>query len=332
MKKYMQGFLAMVLLAGTLFCFPFKVCAAEDVCSPDDEQKIWDYLLELTGNPMGTAGIMGNLYFESHLNPVALEVKGKQELTGEEYTDMVDDLSYEDFTTDGYGYGIAQWTYSGRKMRLQELAEVQECSVGTLDVQLQMLGEELEKFNMLYRISNTDSIQFASDYFLINFENPSMQDEKVKTERAEKGQYYFDKYTKPKSAEIVDPELTQAQRDIAQIASNSEAYGITAQEGLCQTWVTNVYRKAGFRIYPSGSAKAAADRYLESTDLKDIPVGAAIYGSANKTYGHVGIYIGDNQVCHNIGGAVTDTLDDWIDTYGGYGWGWPGGLNLIYLP
>ena len=332
MKKYMQGFLAMVLLAGALFCFPFKVSAADDISSPDDEQRIWDYLLELTGNPMGAAGIMGNLYYESHLNPLALEVKSNDDLTEDTYTVMVDDQSYDDFITDGYGYGIAQWTYSGRKMRLLELAEVQECSVGNLDVQLQMLGEELKKFNMLYRISNTDSIQFASDYFLINFENPSMQDEKVKKERAEKGQYYFDKYTKPQTPEADDPDLTQAQMDIAQIASNSEAYGIAAQEGLCQTWVTNVYRKAGFRIYPSGSAKAAADRYLESTDLEDIPVGAAIYGNTNETYGHVGIYVGHDQVCHNVGGVVTDSLEDWIDTYGGYGWGWPGGLNLLYLP
>ena len=34
---------------------------------------IWDFLLDRLGNPFGVAGLMGNLYAESALNPKNLQ-------------------------------------------------------------------------------------------------------------------------------------------------------------------------------------------------------------------------------------------------------------------
>ena len=40
--------------------------------------------------------------------------------------------------------------------------------------------------------------------------------------------------------------------------------------------------------------------------------------------GHVGIYIGDGIVAHNVGGVAFTDLDEWIKTYKGVCWGWNG--------
>ena len=39
-------------------------------------------------------------------------------MTDEEYTTAVDTGSYANFAKDAAGYGLAQWTYSARKLNL----------------------------------------------------------------------------------------------------------------------------------------------------------------------------------------------------------------------
>lgn len=68
--------------------------------------------------------------------------------------------------------------------------------------------------------------------------------------------------------------------------------------------------------------------YGVSSDWSVIPPGAAVYGYAGQQYGHVGIYVGNGLVYHNIGGVAIDTLSDWISYYDGFAWGWEGGADL----
>ena len=301
------------------------------ILSPEEqEQYIWDYLVELTGNPVGAAGIMGNLFYESLLDPTATE-KGADlpvSLDGQSYTQAVNDGGYNQFTEDLIGYGLAQWTDPNRKAALLERARAEEKSVGDLQLQLDFLADELERFNMMYRLSTTDSIRFASDYVLLNYENPHIQDEAVKEQRANKGISFYEQFTKPREKQASAVEGTDSQNLVAYIASHSEEYDIPSESGYCQAWVTAVYRKAGFSLYPSPSAADAAEHYGIYDDLESIPVGAAIYGKSKTRYGHVGIYIGNNLVCHNVGGVRTDTLENWVQAYDGFCWGWPGGVDL----
>lgn len=319
-------FLACLMGLSSLF---LPVIAAEPDQTVENEQEIWQYLLHLTNNSLAAAGIMGNLYYESNLNPQALQNPESLAICQEDYTELSQEGSYKDFVTDGHGYGLAQWTYPDRKLRLMELADAQGRSIGDVEVQLQLLGEELEKFNMLYRISHADSIRFASDYFLEHYENPGLQSEEIQALRAKKGQYYYDKYIKPVP---VDDGLTQAQRDVIQIAGNSAAYQIPAENGYCMAWVTAVYREAGIPVVSSPSARSSADAFSVSNDLTEIPVGAAIYGKSNEKYGHIGLYAGNGLVYHNANGARSDSLEDWTRTYEGFCWGWPGGIDLTTLP
>ena len=290
-----------------------------------EEQQIWEHLVQLTDNPVAAAGIMGNLYYESNLDPGRVQNADSLPVPEEDYADLSQRGIYEDFAEDGHGYGLCQWTFPSRKLRLLELAEAQGCSMGNVEVQLHLLGEELEQYNMLYRISHADSIRFASDYFLTNYENPGVQDESVKERRAEKGRCYYDQFMNPiPEAE----ELTQAQQDVVRIAAHSGDYGIPAESGYCMAWVTGVYREAGLSPEISPSALASAQDYCVSTDLSEIPVGAAVYGRRNKEYGHIGIYMGDGTVRHNVGGVISTNLEDWIAQYDGFCWGWPGGIDL----
>ncbi len=303
--------------------------SAPVLSSEEQEQFIWDFLLEFTGNPAGAAGIMSNLYYESRLDPTATETGTDlpKELAGYAYTLAVDEGQYENFTEDRIGFGLAQWTDPGRKSALLRKARESGVSIGDLTLQLEFIAEELERFNMTYRLSTTDSIRFASDYVLINYEHPNIQDETVKEQRANKGISYFEKYTAPRKTPS-ESHSTDAQKLVSYIASHSGEYNIPSENGYCQAWVTAVYRKAGFSPYPSPSAADAAAHYGYSENFKNIPVGAAVYGHSKTRFGHVGIYIGNNQVCHNIGVVRIDSLENWLKDYDGFCWGWPGGVDL----
>lgn len=51
-------------------------------------------------------------------------------------------------------------------------------------------------------------------------------------------------------------------------------------------------------------------------------------GYASNPYGHVGIYIGNGMVAHNIGEIKIQSLESWIKTYKGFAWGWENDIQL----
>lgn len=81
------------------------------------EQQIWNYFKSKGMTDAGVAGLMGNLYAESALNPTNLQNSYEKKLgyTDAEYTFAVDNGLYNNFVKDSAGYGLAQWTYWSRK-------------------------------------------------------------------------------------------------------------------------------------------------------------------------------------------------------------------------
>lgn len=127
----------------------------------------------------------------------------------------------------------------------------------------------------------------------------------------------------------------EVQQKIVEVAKNSASYGISAEYGYCQSWVASVYEKAGANSTSACCAIHAGSMWGVSTNWNEIQEGATVYGYASKssssyvrTYGHVGIYIGNGMVAHNVGGVKFDTLEDWIDKYTGVCWGWNGGTDI----
>ncbi len=169
----------------------------EPTPSKDNSEVIWNYLLDKIGNPYGVAGLMGNLYAESALNPHNLQNSYERSLgiDDEEYTAWVDNGTYTNFVKDKAGYGLAQWTYYSRKQNLLDYARNHDKSIGDLGMQLDFLWYELQGYKaVLNTLISAKNVKEASDIVLTKFEKPANQGDAVKNARATYGQVCFDKF------------------------------------------------------------------------------------------------------------------------------------------
>lgn len=133
-----------------------------------------------------------------------------------------------------------------------------------------------------------------------------------------------------KDLDFSNETVNDTQKKIVAVATNSAKYGISARSGYCQAWVADVYQAVTGSRGSAHCALCAADMWAVSSDFSQIPVGATVYGYSSSQYGHVGIYIGNGMVVHNIGEIKIQSLESWIKTYKGFAWGWENGKNLIY--
>ena len=171
----------------------------------DNEKTIWDYLKGKGLNEYAVAGIMGNLYAESALNPQNLQNNGNTKLgmTDAEFTAAYDNGKYarDTFIHDGYGYGLAQWTYYTRKQALADFAKAAGKSIGDLAMQLDYLWKELQGYTAVMKVLNAvTTVRAASDAILTGFEKPADQGTAVQEKRAGYGQTYYNKYAATKVA------------------------------------------------------------------------------------------------------------------------------------
>ena len=127
---------------------------------------------------------------------------------------------------------------------------------------------------------------------------------------------------------------TDTQKKIVDCCYKTPAAG----QGLCATWVYDVFVKAGF-IGIGGNANDMWANYCYTNDTTKLEVGmiiAVLHSGATGDswlYGHVGIYIGDDRVMHSTGAAVEVTpLEDWIavfDPFNTVKWGFPPAVKTI---
>lgn len=132
-----------------------------------------------------------------------------------------------------------------------------------------------------------------------------------------------------KDLDFSNETVNDTQKKIVAVATNSAKYSITARTGYCQAWVADVYQAVTGSRGSAHCALCAADMWAVSSDFSQIPVGATVYGYSSSKYGHVGIYIGNGMVAHNIGEIKIQSLESWIKTYKGFAWGWENGDSLI---
>lgn len=179
-----------------------------------NEEKIWNYLISQGLTEAGTAGLMGNLYSESALQPTNLQNSYEKKLgfTDTTYTAAVDNGTYTGFVNDAAGYGLAQWTYWSRKEALLDYAKSHGKSVGDLETQLGYLMQELEHDYkaVLSTLKSTGSVKAASNVVLLKFERPADQGVAVQNARAKIGQAYYDKYA-AKAAQEGEMSMTEQQ-------------------------------------------------------------------------------------------------------------------------
>lgn len=162
----------------------------------DMERLIWDYLMPKIGNPYGVAGLIGNLKAESGLNPKNLQntFEKRMGFTDDSYTTAVDNGAYKNFATDSAGYGLAQWTSSGRKQAL--LNSKGSRSIGDIEMQLDFLWVELSTSykSVLTGLKSAKCVREASDIVLTKFERPKDQSEGMKVYRTKLGVEIYQKF------------------------------------------------------------------------------------------------------------------------------------------
>lgn len=162
-----------------------------------NEEKIWQFLKKQGYNDFGTAGVMGNLYAESALDPQNLQntFNTKLGLSDAEYTKKVDNGTYTNFVYDGAGYGLAQWTYWSLKDGLLSYSRKTGKSIGDIDLQLEYLVQNLTATKGCVEVLKTaKTVEQASTFVLLNFERPADQSKAIQMKRASYGQGFYDKY------------------------------------------------------------------------------------------------------------------------------------------
>lgn len=132
-----------------------------------------------------------------------------------------------------------------------------------------------------------------------------------------------------KDLDFSNETVNDTQKKIVAVATNSAKYGISARSGYCQAWVADVYQAVTGSRGSAHCALCAADKWAVSNDFSQIPVGATVYGYSSSQYGHVGIYIGNGKVAHNIGYVKVQSLESWIEQYKGFCWGWENGNDIL---
>ena len=173
------------------------------VTGSSTEKTIWNYFIVKGMSPAGVAGLMGNLYAESGLNPQNLQNTYEKRLgfTDASYTAAVDSGAYANFVRDGAGYGLAQWTYWSRKEAMLNYAKKTGASIGDLIMQLDFMYQELKGYVAVFQVLRTaQTVKEASDIVLTKYERPADMSGAVKAKRASYGQAFYDAYTTEKEA------------------------------------------------------------------------------------------------------------------------------------
>lgn len=168
---------------------------------------IWNKLMTEFNNEYGVAGIMGNLYAESGCTPYACQ-PSRPYPTCSTYIQNVDNRTITEYNFVHYGcnetggvatvqlgFGLAQWTYYTRKQGLYTYMYANGSSIGDLDNQVAYIIEEMRAdTNMYNAILNATSVDDASDYILVHYENPSNQSDAVKRTRRQYGNDIYNQY------------------------------------------------------------------------------------------------------------------------------------------
>lgn len=311
------------------------------------ESQVASFLREKGLDDLQIAAIMGNMYAESGMNP------GSEEGGG----------------TNANGIGLCQWT-NGRHTNLVNYAKSVGKSWTEVQVQLDFFwnhdswgywsrsytirsehgpdGSENRSLDPVggTRVSGSKRAFLASTdlkdavrQFCYGWEGAGIPRLKVRYEAADR---YYELLTNPSDGDgdhgggTGAPQIAGAsarQQTVVNMAYATPSPG----QGWCAAWVTNVFRGAGVGYF-GGNACDMCRSWCHSSNRNDLKVGMIIAdvshpgtGSAGLTYGHVGIYIGNNKVMSNEGPITVKSLDTFIRFYGagtGCKWGWIGGIDL----
>ena len=132
--------------------------------------------------------------------------------------------------------------------------------------------------------------------------------------------------------------------DVVLTADEIESYfrkrvGQAYDNGMCMRFVREGFQALGGPLSSACCAYNYGNSHIQSTDINTIPIGADVFfgncgggpcKSCHSTYyGHIGVYVGDDQFVHATGGKVQITSlkgSNWKNKF--RGWGYHGGITV----
>lgn len=158
--------------------------------------------------PAGACGIEANMLPESLLRSDNLQnsTENKLKVTDSEYVRMVDAGTYsmEQFSRDGGGFGLCQWTYWSRKQELWQLAKSRGVSIADTDMQIDFMLIEVKRKKALYSLLTTSNdCSECAIRFMLDYEKPGNQTEDNQQKRAGYAREFYQLYLNeiPKESE-----------------------------------------------------------------------------------------------------------------------------------
>ena len=157
-------------------------------------------------NDYAICGFLSNWNIESNLrsNNAQNSYMSKYGITDEEYTQRVDDGTWakpdtgDTFKSDRIGYGLAQWTSSGRKSGLYDYVKSKAKSIGDMQAQLEYAEIELMSKSFISTREGLESATSAGDAAVIimtTYEKPASKDDPAKQkERADMAEEFYQIY------------------------------------------------------------------------------------------------------------------------------------------
>jgi len=161
---------------------------------------IYNKLFAFIGNPYGVCGLMGNIKSESNFSSTNMQnsYEARIGMNDATYTQAVDNGRYTDFAVDRVGYGLCQWTSSGRKSALLAFAKEKGKSIGDEDMQIDFILHELSISykKVLEVLKKASSVKEASDYVCTKYERPADQSAAALSKREKNGIAIFNEFVK----------------------------------------------------------------------------------------------------------------------------------------
>lgn len=135
-----------------------------------NENIVWDYLIDAGYSKVQVAGIIGNMWQESGVNPSRHE-------------------------SNGIGFGLVQWSF-GRRQQLESFAASKGKSASDIYVQLEFLVKELKEGKQLSgtyasQFANPYSVDEATEAFCWGFERPHKDHANMANRKAQAWAAYY---------------------------------------------------------------------------------------------------------------------------------------------
>ncbi len=243
--------------------------SAINLVGNNNEKKVWNFLISAGFTKEQAAGVIGNMYAESGVNP--RRVQGTRTPDG--------DLDYP--PPGNIGYGLVQWT-PGTK--ILPYAQQKNKTSGDLGFQLGLLVAQLNgtdntgiaEKNAGDDLKKQTTPEAAAKSFMLKYERPLDQSEEKQAGRAEKAREVFDRLSggasyasndacqQAKSSNIGDKIASIAKEQFATGASEANGGylkytgGVVSPGGWCDYFVSWVYREAGVPFTGGSGAKGYA--------------------------------------------------------------------------